>query len=82
MVHPISVIFCFDEIRNHGDIYKSVGCRSGNYNLQFAQNVSTGVAIYVDLSRAMLKLLVGHAQIMIQPGKTGQFFFGSYKMVK
>ncbi|MFZ6026816.1 MAG: methyltransferase domain-containing protein [Chloroflexota bacterium] len=46
------------------DIVVDVGCGSGNYTLQFAKKVSKGVAIGIDLSMAMLELLVEHAQNM------------------
>jgi ubiquinone/menaquinone biosynthesis C-methylase UbiE len=39
-----------------------VGCGTGNYTLQFAGKLSDGMAIGVDLSTAMLELLMRHAQ--------------------
>ncbi|MEM3459970.1 MAG: methyltransferase domain-containing protein [Candidatus Micrarchaeaceae archaeon] len=44
------------------DILCDVGCGTGNYTLQFARQLNAGVAIGVDISWAMLELLVQHAQ--------------------
>ncbi len=44
------------------DVVVDVGCGSGNYTLEFARWVPKGLAIGVDLSEAMLRLLVGHAR--------------------
>lgn len=44
------------------DILCDVGCGTGNYTLQFAKQLGTGVAIGVDISWSMLELLVQHAQ--------------------
>ena len=44
------------------DILCDVGCGTGNYTLEFAKQLSAGAAIGVDLSWAMLKLFVQHAQ--------------------
>ena len=44
------------------DILCDVGCGTGNYTLQLARKVSKGVAIGIDISWAMLELLIQHAQ--------------------
>jgi ubiquinone/menaquinone biosynthesis C-methylase UbiE len=43
------------------DIICDVGCGTGNYTLQFARKLGNGIAIGVDISWAMLELLVQHA---------------------
>lgn len=43
------------------DIICDVGCGTGNYALQFAKKLGNGMAIGVDISWAMLELLVQHA---------------------
>lgn len=44
------------------DILCDVGCGTGNYTLQFAKKLPQGLAIGIDISRAMLELLMQHAR--------------------
>lgn len=44
------------------DVVVDVGCGTGNYTLEFAKRVPKGLAIGVDLSPAMLRLFMKHAQ--------------------
>ncbi len=44
------------------EVVVDVGCGTGNYTLQFAGQLSDGIAIGVDLSIAMLELLTQHTQ--------------------
>jgi SAM-dependent methyltransferase len=46
------------------DIVVDVGCGTGNYTLPFAAQVSTVIAIGIDLSVPMLQLLTQHAQTL------------------
>lgn len=51
----------FVELRP-ADIAIDVGCGTGNYTLPFAGKLAAGTAVGVDLSTAMLELLLRHAQ--------------------
>jgi ubiquinone/menaquinone biosynthesis C-methylase UbiE len=44
------------------DIVCDFGCGTGNYTIQFARNVNRGLAIGIDISWAMLELLIQHVQ--------------------
>ena len=52
----------FVELRP-SDVVLDVGCGTGNYTLPFAAKLTAGVAIGLDLSTAMLELLLRHAQV-------------------
>lgn len=56
--------FTHDFYISPDDIVVDVGCGTGNYTLEFAKRVPNGLAIGVDLSPAMLRLFMKHAQGM------------------